>query len=195
MWPSTKVSKWFKQKPLAGQLLGFKTRFYFSITLSPALDLREREPPSYSSCKSKLWGPPGTTTSRNSPFRLRRSPHGPPQPAKVPHTQAFVSSSSSLCVFLSRQGSACCGVRCYLGLTSSSADSASGGSWTSTCETVGDPETAMNSPHSGSGTSGPTRYVISRRPGRQSPAPATWASDLESCGWPHPGPPLPPRVQ
>lgn len=68
----------------AASFLDFKTRVYFSIVLSPALNLRGKETPFLFSCKSKLWGPPGTTTSRNSPFRLRRSPRGQQQPAGSP---------------------------------------------------------------------------------------------------------------
>lgn len=128
----------------------------FQSCSAPPSTYGKGNPPFLFSCKSKLWGRPGTTTSRNSPFRLRRSPHGQQQPAGSP-TQAFVSSSPSLRSSCTRQPTARCGARCYSdqSLTSSSADPASGGSRTSTCKTVGDPETAMNSPHPGAALPAP----------------------------------------
>lgn len=75
---------------------------------------------------------------------------GPPPRPLSPARRVSASSCT-------RQASARRGACRHPGqsLTSSSADPASGGSWTSTCQTVRDPETAMNSPHPGAALPAP----------------------------------------
>lgn len=140
----------------AASFLDFKTCVYFSIVLGPALNLRERKPPSYSLANLSS----GVRLAQTLPETpLSGFEDHPTDSSRLPGspTQAFVSSSPSLRSSCTRQPTARCEARCYSdrSLTSSSADPASGGSRTSTCKTAGDPETAMNSPHPGAALPAP----------------------------------------
>ena len=64
--------------------------------------------------------------------------------------------------------------------------------WTTTGKNVGDPGTAMNSPHQGAALPAPPATQSVGAPGAGVPAPATWASDpgVTRQAAPRPAPPI-----
>lgn len=171
----------------AGQIIGLKTSDYFFNLLGPALSLREKNPPlpipANPSSGVRLAQPLPETPLSGSENHPRASQSPPPKPlfqlAKSPRLPAPPGVHTLRSPTPGRP-------ELYLKLRRPRL-----GRLLDFNLSCWRPRNRHEQPPPGSGTSGPTRYVITRRPRRPSPRPSHVGRRLESCSRPHPVQPRP----